>query len=190
MATMCAYNKYKLITSCAFCYGSLGSSAIHPSTHPARKPHMIFPPAMLAISVVCAYKLKTKEKDFGMRWVRRGRNQHVMSSLSCKNSNTTTHKLCRSLPSQNRAIKVGRQQVRGGVGKRQNQMLTISIIISEPTQNTQPRHANYWRFAVRFVSFPHLNLVYQIQVDAWFSHFKILIVYRTNLKIKFPTGYN
>lgn len=165
-----------------------------PSTHPpiqlsSPQTPCDFPPPCWQFPLYALINWKQKRKTLG--W---GGFAGVVTSMSCPHSAVKTatqqHKLCRSLPSQNRAIKVGRQQVRGGVGKRQNQMLTISIIISEPAQNTQPRHANYWRFAVRFVSFPHLNLVYQIQVDAWFSHFKILIVYRTNLKIKFPTGYN
>lgn len=68
---MCAYNKYKLITSCAFCYGSLGSSgSVDLAPTQLALSHLPLPLLstyiLLGISVVCAYKLK-REREGGQR---------------------------------------------------------------------------------------------------------------------------
>lgn len=81
--------------------GPLGPQrAPHPASHD-------FPYAMLAISVVCAYKLKT----IGKRGSRSLALRPLVTSMSCPQSavKTATHTQNPSLSGQNRAIKVGRQ---------------------------------------------------------------------------------
>lgn len=100
---MCAYNKYKLITSCAFCYGSLGSSgSVDLAPTQLALSYLPLPLLstyiLLAISVVCAYKLK---RERGRAEGREGEGE--LQHMSCPHSAV---KLC--VLWQNGAIRVAK----------------------------------------------------------------------------------